>query len=367
MKLLPNIHDRYVARAVVGSILAAWGVLLGFDLIVAFAGELADVGEGGYSLGHAVLYTLYTVPRRAYTLFPTAALIGCLLGLGALAATSELTALRAAGLSRLRICAGAAVAIAVMTAGMAVVGETIGPEGDQRAQALATSAKSEDLIVARFSGLWTREGNTFLNARTGARRGAGIDHWVELEDVRLFEFDDAGRLASVAQVRVAEHRRGQWTLRDVRRTRLGEREAAVETADEELWASQLDPDALAATMTRPRHLSARQLSDAIEHMRRIGVDPGAFLSSYYERWFFPLNVIALCLAAMPFAFGQLRSGGFGKRLFAGIVFGLAFFVMQRLSTNLASVYGYDLRLAFAAPPLLVLGLSWYMFHRRSHA
>lgn len=367
MRLLPAIHDRYVARAVAGAVLASWGVLLGFDLIIAFAGELGDVGEGGYSLGHAVLYTLYTVPRRAYTMFPTAALIGCLLGLGALAATSELTALRAAGLSRLRICAGAALIIAVMTLGMVVVGETVGPEGDQRAQAMATSAKSEDLIVARFSGLWTREGNTFLNARSGAQRGSGLERRVEMEDVRLFEFDDDGRLIAVAQARLAEHRQGLWTLFDLRRTRLGEREAVVETVAEERWASRLDPDALAATMARPRHLSARQLGDAIEHMRRNGVDPSAYLASYYERWFFPLNVIALCLAAMPFAFGQLRSGGFGKRLFAGIVFGLAFFLMQRLAVNLASVYSYDLRLAFAVPPLLVLGLSWLLFHRRSHA
>ena len=66
-------------------------------------------------------------------------------------------------------------------------------------------------------------------------------------------------------------------------------------------------------------------------------------------------------------FSGLRSGGFGKRLFAGIVFGLAFFLMQRLAVNLASVYSYDLRLAFAVPPLLVLGLSWLLFHRRSHA
>lgn len=364
MTLRPRIHDLYVAKAVLLSLAAAWGVLLGFDLIIAFADALNSVGEGGYTAGHAVLYTLNTLPRRAYTLFPTAAVIGCLLGLGGLAATSELTALRAAGLSRLRICVGAALALGVVTAGMVVVGETAGPEGDQRAQALATAAKSRDMILARFSGLWAREGDVFLNARTGVQRGRSGEGWVELEDVRLYEFSPDGRLVSLAQARIAEHRAGEWTLRDVRRTRFGEREATLEARAEERWASSLDAGTLAASMVRPRYLTTAQLGATIEHMRRSGIDPGPYLVAYWERWFYPVKALALCLAAMPFAFGQLRSGGFGKRLFAGIVFGLSFFLLERLAVNLASVYRIDLRLAYLLPPLLVLATSWLLFHRR---
>jgi len=41
-------------------------------------------------------------------------------------------------------------------------------------------------------------------------------------------------------------------------------------------------------------------------------------------------VLALCLAAIPFAFGSLRSGGAGKRLFMGIMFALAFWLLQMI-------------------------------------
>lgn len=365
MSVWPRIHDRLVGRTVLQAVTLAWAVLLGFDLIVAFAGELDNIGEGDYSAGHAVIYTLYTLPRRAYTLFPTAAVIGCLLGLGGLAATSELTALRAAGLSRLRICLGAALALAGVTAGMVLVGETIGPQGDQRAQALEVAAKSRDLIMARFSGLWAREGNVFFNAKRGAQRGVAGEGWVELEDVRVFEFDPEGRLLSLAQAQTAEHRAGQWTLNDVRRTRFDERSLTVEESPSERWNSSLDGDTLAASMVRPRYLSTAQLAATIEHMRRNGADPGIYAVTYWERWFYPINVLALCLAAMPFAFAQLRSGGFGKRLFAGIVFGLGFFILQRLSSNLASVYGIDYRLAFLVPPAIMVATSAAMFRKRA--
>ncbi|MCB1565694.1 MAG: LptF/LptG family permease, partial [Xanthomonadales bacterium] len=67
-----RIHDRLVARAVLGMLLPVWLLLLGFDGITAFISELDEIGDGGYGVGSALLYTLYTLPRRAYELFPTA-------------------------------------------------------------------------------------------------------------------------------------------------------------------------------------------------------------------------------------------------------------------------------------------------------
>ncbi|HBK55731.1 MAG TPA: hypothetical protein DDZ76_05515 [Xanthomonadales bacterium] len=60
----------------------------------------------------------------------------------------------------------------------------------------------------------------------------------------------------------------------------------------------------------------------------------------------------------------MRSGGFGKRLFAGIMFGLVFFLLNRLAVNLAGVYGLDMRLANALPPLTMLAISGWLFRRR---
>lgn len=89
MKLMPRVHDWYVGRAVLFTVLLTWAVLLGLDVVNAFASEAKSIGQGSYSFGHAIAFVAYTVPRRAYTLFPTAAVIGALMGLGQLAATSS--------------------------------------------------------------------------------------------------------------------------------------------------------------------------------------------------------------------------------------------------------------------------------------
>lgn len=356
--------DRLVGGTVLGAVCLVWAVLLGFDVVIAFASEVGDFGRSEYDAGTALAFMAYTLPRRAYDLFPTAALIGCLLGLGAMAATSEITALRAAGLSRTRICIGAGMGIGVALLAMLVIGETLGPLGEQRGQAMRLGAKSKDLGVARASGLWAREGETFLNARSGRIRGTGADAYVELDRVRLYEFDAEGRLQSLALAARAEHRDQQWTLFDIRRTRFFERHVESTTVAREHWPSQLKPEVLSLSIRRARYLSTAELQENLDYLRRNGLDTSEFESAYWARFAYPFNVAALCLLAMPFAFASLRSGGFGQRLFVGIVLGLAFFLLQRLTVNMAEVYRVDLRLAHGLPPILIALGAWAFWRHR---
>ena len=364
MNLRPKLHDQFMARTVIFSVLGTWGVLLGLDVVLAFATEFGSVGKGGFTINHAIAATGLSIPWRAYTLFPTAAVIGSMLGLGQLAGTSELTALRALGLSRPRLTASVAFSLGLLTLLMVANGETLAPWGEERGQSIR-SLRSSDMVVAQYSGLWAREGDMFLNARTGEQKATGGDHWLELRGVRLFQFEDDGRLQSIANVEVAEHRAGGWLLRNVQRTTFGPKSVVRTTTGEERWESQLDEAALAATVTKPRNMGTLELRDSIAYRKRNRLDAGEFEEIYWGRWFYPFNVLALCLAAIPFAFGTLRSGGYGKRLFLGIVFALGFWVLQQVFTRLAGIYHFDYRIAYAMPPLIMLAVSGFLFKRRS--
>ena len=365
MKPFPKIHDVYVGRVVFTTVLLAWAVLLGLDLMLSFVGEFGDIGKGNYGTTQAIIYMAFTVPRRAYELFPYAAVVGALMALGQLAASSELTALRAVGLSRRRLSLAVAGALAVLTLLMVISGETAGPWGDRRANALKATAKSKDMIVARYSGLWAREGDVILNANGGEERDNGTDRWLELRDVRLYEFEEDGRLKSLALVKVAEHRPGGWLLRDVTRTNFQPKSVTQTKVAEERWASKLDATALTAGTDKPRYLAAGELRKAIAYRQRNSLDASEFEVIYWGRWFYALNILALCLAAVPFAFGTLRSGGLGKRLFIGIVFSLGFWLLQQQCVRLAQVYHFDYRVAYLIPTLIMLAVSWFLFRRRS--
>ena len=91
---------------------------------------------------------------------------------------------------------------------------------------------------------------------------------------------------------------------------------------------EADENRAAASVASPRYLPATELSHGIDYRKRNGLDASEYEEHYWGRWFYPLNVLVLCLAAVPFAFGSLRSGGLGKRLFIGIVFALGFWLVQ---------------------------------------
>jgi lipopolysaccharide export system permease protein len=356
--------DRYVARNVVLTVLGVWALLLGLDVIADFGlSEVKDVGKGTYTLSHAVMYELFTMPRRAYELYPYVVAIGSLLALGGLAARSELTAMRAAGVSKLRIGLAALFPLLLLTAVMVLDVETIGSAGEQQAQMLL-DAKSGRVIMARYSGLWAREGQLFLNARTGGPREENGETWTELQDVRLYLFDSDGRLRSLAQARTAEHRGGRWTLHDVQRVHFLPRSVHVEKIASEHWNTTLDEQTLAATLTHTRYLSSAELRTNIDYLRRNRLDAGAFVSLYWGRWFYPVKVIVLVLATLPFAFASLRSGGLGRRLFLGIVISIAYLLAERLFISLSDVYRFDVWIGYLVPPVLLMAICWGWLGRK---
>lgn len=358
-----GLIDRYLARHVLVTTLAVWAVLLGFDVIGAFANELEQIGKGSYSISHAALYIFFTIPRRLYVVFPYVAVIGSLLGLGGLAARSELTAMRASGVSRMRIGLGAMIALGLLTMLMIINMETLAPASEQHSESILNEAKSNKVIMARYSGMWAREGKIFLNARSGGEKIVNKVATIELQDVRLFEINDDGKLISLTTAKTALRQEKGWLLASVDRTDFKQNEVLSARQAQWFWPSDLDRRALESALFRGRYISSKELLTNIAYLQRNQLDAEKFVSTYWERWFYPINVLALCLSTLPFAFSSQRSGGFGKRLFFGIVIGITFLLLQKLFVDLANVYRFDVRIAMALPPVILMVLSFLLFRR----
>ncbi len=355
--------DKLVALAVLGAVLLAWGFLIGLDAFKAFLTEINDIGTGDYTLTKAIVYTLLTVPRRAYQWFGYAALIGGLLGMGMLATSGELTALRAAGLSKLRICLSVILSLLFLTGLVTLMGETIGPRGEQKAEALALTAKARDVTIGKGGSLWARDGEVIFNARQGRSRGTRAGSVVELGDVRVFEFTEQGQLRALSLAKSATYAGGQWKLHDVRRTEFSGTSAKTTIEPEKDWQSALEPDVLLKSMAHAEYLSARDLARNIDYMRRNRQDASGYERAYWGRVFYPLNVLVLAFCAVPFAFGTLRTGGLGKRLFIGMALAISYYFFQSAIVSMGAVYNFNLALANALPSLL-LALAAVVYFRR---
>ena len=100
-EVLTMLARRIVAKHVTGTtalaMLGATAVLSGLQVLFTYLGELGSLKEG-YGAWDALKYVLWGAPNYLYEILPISALIGAVLGLGALASNSELIVMRSVGL-----------------------------------------------------------------------------------------------------------------------------------------------------------------------------------------------------------------------------------------------------------------------------
>ena len=222
--------------------------------------------------------------------------------------------------------------------------------------------KSQGRDDRQGGSLWARDGETVINAKHGRSRGTRQGPVVELTDVACSSLRKSALLA-LSLARTATYLGGEWTLHDVRRTEFNGTSASTTTQAQTQWKSALDPDVLSKSMIHPEYLSVRDLSRNIDYMRRNRQDSSGYERAYWGRIFYPLNVLVLAFCAVPFAFGALRTGGLGKRLFVGMALAISYYFFQSAVVSMGAVYNFNLALANALPSVL-LGLAAIFYFRR---
>jgi lipopolysaccharide export system permease protein len=304
-------------------------------------------------------YIALTVPRRMYQMFSTAAVVGSMLGLGALASRSELIALQAAGASRLRIGVSAVYAAALLLVLALLLGEWIGPRADRMAADLAAQSKTEGIAFSG-SGLWLRDGRAVWNAKRIVVTGPGQ---VELWEVWRYQFGGDARMQEIVKAERASYRGGSFELSGVMRDQLSDAAVTSTREDTVNIDTLLDPGLIESHTVRPRQQATKDLLETIRYARINQLDALAFESAFWFRVFYPLVALALAFAAVPFAFGNLRSGGLGQRLLLGMALGIAFYFGQRTLINLAETNRDGLILVNAVPPLLLIIVTIWTLRR----
>lgn len=351
--------DKLVFKAVIPATLLAWTIFVGFDCVIGLLNELDEVGIGNYDIVRVLEYIALTVPRRFYQMFSTAAVVGTMMGLGALAASSELTALQAAGATRIRIGLSAVYATSLLLVIAVVLGEWIGPRADRMAADVSAQSKAQGIAFAG-SGLWLRDGKAVWNAKRVAITGRGqVDLW----EVWRYEFGADARLTEVVKAEHASYDNGKFKLTGLTRDEL--RDAAVTSSKEDAFTvtTLLDPALIESHTVRPRQQSTQDLMETIRYAEINHLDALAFESAFWFRVFYPLISLALAFCAVPFAFGNLRSGGLGQRLLLGMAMGIGFYFAQRTLINLAETQREGLILVNALPPLLLAALTVWALRR----
>jgi lipopolysaccharide export system permease protein len=357
MTTLGRYLSRQILLATAFVLVAFLGLFAFFDLI----SELGDVGKSRYGLVQAFAYVVLSIPGHVYELFPIVVLIGTLYAFADLAAKSEYTVMRTAGMS-----AGAA-AKSLLPLGLAfvlataVVGELITPFAERTAQAVRVGAMGAVVGQELRSGVWVKSESRFVNIGT-VRPDATV------AAVRIFDFDEGFRLRSISDAAEGRYDGANvWRLKDVVSTVFGDESVSVERTPEISWASVLTPDLLSVLTIEPQKMTAWDLFQYTRHLSRNNQRTDRYEIALWKKVLYPFAALVMMALALPFAYVQARQGAIGVKIFAGIMIGVVFHGLNSLASHLGVLQGWPPLLSAVLPSAVfsvaAVAMLWWVERR----
>ncbi len=336
---MPRLLTFYIVRNVLGITAVVALAMLAIQSFITLVTDADETAKNGFGVLQLMQTTLLQMPSGLALLMPIVSMIGALMGLGMLASQSELTAMRAAGLSNLRIALATLLAGAFLGAVGWVTSDVIAPRGERLAAAIKAGG-ADDSGVAM---VWLRDGDDVLR----------IHHLLtedRAEAVEIYSLDAALKLRKLLAAERAQYKDGGWQLQGVRETRFADDgSTTVSFSDTARWAGSVTPNVLRLYLLEADALSIAGLQRLIVYLDANRLDAAKYRLQLWHKLIEPLTIMVMAVFAVPFAFGSLRDSGAGQRLLLGILLGVGFYVINRVSLSLGQIYGWSPLLAAGAP------------------
>ncbi|MEI7785318.1 MAG: LPS export ABC transporter permease LptG [Betaproteobacteria bacterium] len=351
-----------------------------FDLI----DELQNLGRTNildgstYQVRHALLYVTLLLPSRLYELLPISVLIGTIFVMARLAQSSEYTILRTSGLDPWRALRLLLSLGAVFVALAFVVGDYISPAADRASQLL--KARYQFRITIGQTGAWLREKQPQASYVVNVK---ALSPDNEMQGIEIFEFKPEGGVRAVTRARQARFAANEaWLLEDVERTQFMRSPETVNAAAQSLkdaaqaehsglvertrsaslrWPTELSAEMVSVALLKPERMRTIDLFSYIQHLQANGQSAQRYEIEFWRKVFYPVSCLVMVMLALPFAYLHMRSGGISAYVFAGVMIGISFFMMNNIAVYVGNLQQWQPWLAAAAPGMLYTAVSLAAF------
>lgn len=304
-------------------------------------GKSSDILAGdGADYGALVEYLQLRIPQLLSQFAPFAALLGAVATLVTLNQSSEITVMKATGLSAYHILAPALGIGLAIAAVHFVFHETIVVKTYAQLEYWESNDFAANLPPppSTASQSWMIDGGTIIEVESITQSGRVL----LLDNVNLYQRDENAVLTSIAQARFATYTNGSWTLYDINRFTLPAFDASH--AESEPWPISIPADRFVALAVDPQDASFPKLWRSIRDLAREGYPSGELRAALYHKIAGPLSSLLMPLLAAAAAFGLARGGRLFIRVIFAMALGFSYFVVDNFMMAM-SRFG-------AAPPLL---------------
>jgi len=340
-----RILNAYIRNSVISATIIVFLILLGVESLMELITQLSDIGVAHYSLWKAFLFVLTRLPSDLYQLFPMAGFLGCLIGLGRLASSSQLIVMRSAGVSVAGITGSVIKAAVLMIVVITFMGEFVAPKLEASGHRMKAAALSEEVGFKALGGVWLRDADTFIHI-------GSIDSNSEVSDVTRFVITPQHKLTSSAYAKKAVFKNGHWIMLDVKESHLTPKRVITAKIKELPLNIVFNPTLLEEGRKRVDQQSIVGLYHSINYRDHAGLATSQYEFAFWQRIIQPLTTIVMICLGVPFIFGSLRNTSMGLKILTGIIIGFAFYMLNQFFGPFTMVYQIPPVLAAVMPTLL---------------
>ncbi|WP_256470210.1 LPS export ABC transporter permease LptG [Sneathiella marina] len=358
---LPSSLSIYLGKQYLKNIGIIFGILMTVVFLIDFIELLRRAADkDGISLFVIIQMVLLRLPYLAQKLLPFIALFGGMLTFFKLTKTSELTVIRAAGVSvwqfllpSMFIAFGIGMLILtvvnpISAAMQAQYGQMESKYFDKRSSFLSISP----------SDLWLRQvdddGLSVIHARGAQNQG------IDLTDVIIFEYNTDDIFTGRIDASRAKLFPGYWELQNVVIT--GPNKPA-ETESFMKLETSLTVHQIQESFASPKTLSFWDLPEFIETLELAGFSGDRHRLHWYSLMAGPILMIAMVLVAATFSLRSIRHGHTSLMVIGGIATGFVFYFLTDIIYALGLSGSLPIALAAGIPAIAItlFGLAM-MFH-----
>ena len=343
-----------------------------FDLVdeLQYLGKTNGIEVSIYLVRHALLYVALLIPNHLYELLPISVLIGSVLVMARLAQSSEYTILRTSGLGPWRALKLLLWLGAFFVAISFVVGDYIAPVSERAAQLL--KARYQGKITIGQTGAWLKEKQALNNFVVNVKELSPDN---EMRGVQIYEFNRKGMVVSTIDAPVAVFSKGgNWLLRNARRVEFDVPAGATSPGDTRQqakitrtaiesfrWPTDITAEMVSVALLKPERMATLDLFNYIRHLQDNGQSAQRYEIEFWKKVFYPLSCLVMVMLALPFAYLHFRSSGIAAYVFAGVMIGISFFLLNNVFGYIGNLRNWQPWLAAATPGLIYMAISMGAF------
>lgn len=355
---MPGLIDRYISRLYLRVAGLSFLSLLGLFYISTFIDRSDKVFKNQASVATIGQLLVWMTPQFVYYVIPIAALLSVLVTYGMLSRTSELTVMKACGISLYRSALSIVFLSLCFSAVLFVLEQRIMASANRRAEAVDAQIKDRTpKTLNLLSRRWITKGDAFYNY------GLFDPQRNEMLGLTIFTTQHgAWRLESQTFVRRAVYRNATWEgqqgwiqnfAADPPRWTPIARQPLAGIEPPEYFAKE-PPDA--------EFMTVGELRRYIAETRTSGFNVTPATVDLQRKMAFPFVTLVMALLAVPFGVGAGRRGAlYGIGL--GIVIALTYWILISAFVAIGRAGLLHPLLAGWAPNILVAGVACYLFLR----